>query len=355
MNTKYKILIVDDDEINIEILEDILIDLYTVEIAMNGEDALQKMESFLPDVVLLDIMMPGIDGYEVCKRIRANDAYKYVKVLLVSAKAMVQERLEGYSAGADDYVTKPFDHNELLAKVNIFVKLKHEEEVDALKSDLLHLLSHEKRTPLNSILGLSELLLSTATSLSVEEKSYVKEIQKAGNVLLSQTEKTLTMCQFKKGIDLDFIKDAINDRIEDAISKTKHRFSDQKITVQTNLGPIEPFEYEPLLIENSIRYLIENAFEHSPNGSTITVTSIHDDKECIITVEDEGDGIPVEKMPTIFTEFNSEDILHHTRGLGISLPLIKKILEQHNGTITLTNKELGGICATVTIPYSIGG
>ncbi len=355
MNTKYKILIVDDDEINIEILEDILIDIYTVEVAMNGEDALQKMKSFIPDVVLLDIMMPGIDGYEVCKRIRANNAYKYVKVLLVSAKAMIQERLEGYSAGADDYVTKPFDHNELLAKVNIFVKLKHEEEVDALKSDLLHLLSHEKRTPLNSILGLSELLLSTATNLSLEEKSYVKEIQKAGNVLLSQTEKTLTMCQLKKGIELEFSTDAIHERIEEAISKTKDRFSDQKITIQTNLLPIEPFEYEPLLIGNSIRYLIENAFEHSPNGSTIIVSATLEEAQCIISVEDEGGGISDEKLQTIFSEFNSEDILHHTRGLGISLPLIKKILDQHNGTITLTNKELGGICATITLPCSIGG
>ncbi|MGL1935900.1 MAG: response regulator [Fibrobacterales bacterium] len=352
---KFKILIVDDDEINIEILEDILEDNYIVQVASDGESALGKMESFIPDVVLLDIMMPGIDGYEVCRRIRNNNSFKYVKVLLVSAKAMLQERLEGYAAGADDYVTKPFDHNELLAKVQIFVKLKYEEEVDRLKGDLLHLLSHEKRTPLNSILGLSELLLSSSENLNAEERSYIKEIQKAGFVLLSQTEKTLSMCMFKKGMDLDVEKSSIEEAIKGATKQVQKMNSERNISIHYSIPNVEPFEFEPYYIENAVRYLIENAYDHSPEGGTIDISVIPNGVECAVVIEDEGPGIKPEKLETVFNEFNSEDIMHHTRGLGISLPLSKKIAESHNGTLTIENREDGGIKVQFTIPYLMGG
>src|SRR5438128_6009709 len=123
-----KILIVDDNATNIAILEELLSDHYKLHSARSGEEALAALEEFRPDLILLDIMMPGIDGYETCRRIRANPARKNVKVIMVSAKAMVSERLKGYEAGADDYITKPFEEDELLAKVQVYLRLKSVEE-----------------------------------------------------------------------------------------------------------------------------------------------------------------------------------------------------------------------------------
>ncbi|MGH9361080.1 MAG: response regulator, partial [Thermoanaerobaculia bacterium] len=129
-----RILVVDDDPINVCILEEILAEQYELATAGNGEEALEKAPAFKPDLVLLDIMMPGIDGYEVCRRLKSNPRLRDAKVILVSAKAMLSERLEGYESGADDYLTKPFDDAELMAKVRVFLRLKSIEEIDRFKT-----------------------------------------------------------------------------------------------------------------------------------------------------------------------------------------------------------------------------
>lgn len=119
-----RILIVDDCEVNVEILQELLQDEYELAFAYSGEECLEKFRAFQPDLVLLDIMMPGLDGYETCRRIKASCARKHVQVILVSGKAMTQERLRGYEVGADDYMVKPFDHEEMLAKVRIHFRLR---------------------------------------------------------------------------------------------------------------------------------------------------------------------------------------------------------------------------------------
>jgi cyclic di-GMP phosphodiesterase len=120
-----KVMIVDDDDLNIQILEKLLSDHYELAMARSGEDCLRQIETAQPIVILLDIMMPGIDGYETCRRIKAAPEGKQRQVILVSAKASARERIKGYEAGADDYLVKPFDHDELLAKVSINVRLRN--------------------------------------------------------------------------------------------------------------------------------------------------------------------------------------------------------------------------------------
>ncbi|MCZ6449819.1 MAG: response regulator [Deltaproteobacteria bacterium] len=121
MQRQSRILLVDDNPTNLAILAEMLGDEYRWEAATSGEEALEIAPDFQPDLILLDVMMPGINGYETCRRIRANPALRNVKIVMVSAKALVSERLEGYDAGADDYLTKPFDEKELLAKVRVYL------------------------------------------------------------------------------------------------------------------------------------------------------------------------------------------------------------------------------------------
>lgn len=128
----YKILAVDDDLANLNIISEILADDYIVETAKDGEEALSLVGTFVPDLVLLDIMMPGIDGYEVCRELRANPKLANTKILFLSAKELLEDRLSGYEVGGDDYITKPFDEDELLAKIKVFLRLKYEEEIKSL-------------------------------------------------------------------------------------------------------------------------------------------------------------------------------------------------------------------------------
>ncbi len=117
MQKGHKILVVDDDQTNLKFLREILDDEYHLLTVDTGEEALSTIHEFNPKIVLLDIMLPGVSGYEVCEKIRQDEKLSQVKIILISAKAMINERQKGYEAGADDYITKPFDHEELLLKV----------------------------------------------------------------------------------------------------------------------------------------------------------------------------------------------------------------------------------------------
>ncbi|WP_089718051.1 ATP-binding response regulator [Candidatus Entotheonella palauensis] len=175
MKSQQTILLVDDNPANLFVLEEILGDLYQTVTATSGEEALEQASEYLPDLVLLDIMMPGIDGYETCKQLRNVPNLQHTKIVMVSAKAMVSERLEGYNAGADDYITKPFEEEELLAKVRVYLRLKSIEEVDQLKTDLLTLLCDATMTPLHGLL-LPLCELHSQSALDADEKAKFHDI-----------------------------------------------------------------------------------------------------------------------------------------------------------------------------------
>jgi two-component system, sensor histidine kinase and response regulator len=144
---KPTILAVDDDLIILDMYEAILANEYNLHRTSSAEEALDFLKSRRRvDLILLDIMMPNVDGYETCRRIRENPLLSDVKVILVSAKIMLEDRLHGYEIGADDYVTKPFDASELLAKVKVFLRLKNVEEINEIKTNFINLLHHETRT-----------------------------------------------------------------------------------------------------------------------------------------------------------------------------------------------------------------
>ena len=153
MDPKGRILIVDDNAINIDILRRILRKHYELETAASGEECLVKVPAFKPQLVLLDIMMPGITGYETCERIKSSELGPFVQVILVSGKGSTAERLQGYEAQADDYVVKPFDHDEMLSKVRVHLRLAGaqrqlaaaKEELEIYANDLERLVATRTR------------------------------------------------------------------------------------------------------------------------------------------------------------------------------------------------------------------
>ena len=124
LSMKKKILIVDDDEINIEILKELLEEQYALATVSSGQECLEKIGEFKPDLVLLDIVMPGMDGYETCRCIKSDAQNETTHIILVSSKTSVESRLKGYEVGTDDYIVKPFDNDELLAKIKVQIRLR---------------------------------------------------------------------------------------------------------------------------------------------------------------------------------------------------------------------------------------
>ncbi len=124
MQEKSKILAVDDNSINLAVIEELLGSQYNLMTVSTGIDALKMAQEFRPDLIILDIMIPGMNGYEVCQQIRKNPSLRHTKIIMISAKAMTSDRLKGYQVGTDDYLTKPFDEEELLAKVCAHLRSK---------------------------------------------------------------------------------------------------------------------------------------------------------------------------------------------------------------------------------------
>ena len=133
MQEKSKILAVDDNSINLAVIEELLGSQYNLMTVSTGIDALKMAQEFRPDLIILDIMLHGMSGYEVCQQIRKSSSLRDTKIIMVSAKAMASDRLKGYEIGADDYLTKPFDGEELLAKVCTHLRSKPIEAISENK------------------------------------------------------------------------------------------------------------------------------------------------------------------------------------------------------------------------------
>ncbi len=170
MQTKAKVLAVDDNPANLAIMREMIAGEHLLMTAESGEAALKIAYEFRPDITLLDIMMPGLDGYAVCRRMRADPRLTTNKIIMVSAKALVSERLQGYAAGADDYVTKPFEEKELLAKIRVFLRLKTATEMDHLKMGMKSLLGPEMNARLSGIILPSSILMSDTDLEGIERK-----------------------------------------------------------------------------------------------------------------------------------------------------------------------------------------
>lgn len=132
MDKKHKILVVDDDKMIARFLYEILHKEYEVKNVFSGEEAVSTLHEFLPDIVILDVMMPGMDGFEVCEYIRSNRLLCKSKVIFLTAKLIIDDKMKGYNSGGDDYLIKPFEKSELLAKVKVFSRLKYEEDKSPL-------------------------------------------------------------------------------------------------------------------------------------------------------------------------------------------------------------------------------
>jgi signal transduction histidine kinase len=332
MTSKRKILIVDDVSTNVLLIKRILEADYTIKTAQSGEEALDILPGYRPDIILLDIMMPGMDGYEVCRRIRSERRYAFIKIILVSARTLIDDRLKGYEVGADDYVTKPFVKRELLAKTNVFARLKHEEEVNQLKNDLLTLFSHETRTPLSAIIGLSDILMRNNT-IGDDIKTRIDMISIKAHELLEFAEKTSLLCSLKDDRKLHYSSMLLDDVFQGIIESLHAQLNEKKITIICDQLESIQCMADWSLMRKAFMYVLDNAIKYSENNGNIELQASIVNDQCRISFIDYGCGIRSEWIETIFDEFAIRDIMHHKKGQGLSLAIARHILELHGGAI----------------------
>jgi len=347
-----KVLIVDDEPINVKLIIEILRyeEDFQYRFAVDGESALALLDECNPDIIILDIMMPGMNGYEVCREIKKRGRHKFSKILMVSGKSLVEERLEGYSAGADDYITKPFVDDELLAKLKVFADLKKTEEIDELKTGILQLFSHETKTPLNGILLGTQLILDTP-SLPDKVVEYAKLIQISGERIHDLVRKILLLSSLKNNRSLNFGCQSIRQYIEGVIQQTKHPLEEEYCF---DLSCHEDFilEVDWKLFHEAFYAAIHNAIQFSPKGGTVFISVEHEKKNVCIRIRDEGPGLKPALMEKIFDEFYSQNIDNHSKGTALSLAIGQKIMQLHEGNLTAESPPGEGATFVFTLPLS---
>jgi len=340
--------------IDIITIEKLLGKDYDLKTATTGEQALEIAADFQPDIILLDNMMPGLDGGQVCRKIRADSGLRHTKIIMVSGKSRVSERIEAYQAGADDYLTKPFNEDELLAKIRVYLRLKSVEELDQFKTDVLTLLSHEARTPLNSLIAPAEMLLSEEEVDAEEKKLLIEMVYSAAKRLHHFFENVMLLSFLKSGKwqfnpEPTDLCDVIHEAVCDMATKAAER----------NVIIDEKFEAGPTVcldrqqIKRVVTAILDNAVRFSPSGSRVDVCLAGDNESICVSVTNRGVGIDPDYLPYVFEELSAPDIDHHSQGQGLSLAIARQIVQQHNGTISAESTEGSGTTFTVQLPLTV--
>ena len=349
MKNVTKVLIVDDEPQNVQVMREILNFHSTYECrgAKSGEEALAILKSYFPEIILLDVMMPGIDGYETCRRIRCQNEHKFAKIIMISGMSMIDDRLKGYDAGADDYLTKPYVEDELLAKLQVYSKLNRMEEVDTLKTTAMNILSHETRTPLNGIILGSE-LLSDMNNLPEKAKHYVDLVHESGLRIQELVDKISRYFFIKDGVEKNLSESSLQFNIDNIIRSLigKEEFLGPKVICQCEKDI--KFEADWELLKEAFSYLIDNAIQITPESGIVTVNCIQKASHLLIQVGDQGPGVEPFLTKRVFDGLFSSDLLHHGKGTGLSLAIAKEIIEEHDGQISCSNRKGCGTLFEIT-------
>jgi len=346
-----KILAVDDDPIDIANVQKLLGRDYDLKTATTGEQALEIAAAFEPDIILLDNMMPGLDGGEVCRHVRADAALRHTKIIMVSGRSLVCERVQAYQAGADDYITKPFDKDELLAKIRVYLRLKSVEELDQFKSNVLTLLSHEARTPLNSLIAPAEMLMSEDQMDAEERKLLIEMVYSAAKRLHRFFENVMLLSSLKSGKwQFNPAPTSLCDLVREAIAEMAAQAAEQNVEIEEIFAGSPSACLDGEQIKKTLKAILENAIRFSPPGAGVRICVSGDDTEACVSVTDQGEGIDADYLPHVFEELSDPDIDHHSRGQGLSLAIARQVMLQHNGTISVESTKGAGATFTVRLP-----
>jgi signal transduction histidine kinase len=349
-----KILIVDDDRLNLRILTGILHpDGYTLAEADSGERALEVYAEFRPDLVLLDVMLPGLNGFETCRTLHKTYGAETAPVIFITAKSESADVVEGFTAGGIDYLPKPFRPKEALARIRTHMhnRLLVEQQrllvdqlnkADAAKNRFLGMAAHDLRNPLASIRALSEFLQDgTVGALSAEQIDLVQTIHTASQQMLDLVNELLDVATIESGemkikLEPHNLAKVINKSVE--LTNIEAEKKNTHITFENVLPPIL-VKIDAAKMKQVIDNLLSNAVKYSPPGSHITVLLRADDNGCSFAVRDQGPGIPDNERDKLFKDFGrlSAKPTGGEKSVGLGLAICRKIVEAHGGTIVAEN------------------
>ena len=360
-----KVLIVDDTPANIDVLRKTLApEGYELSVATSGEAAVKIAARLKPDLILLDIMMPGIDGYETCRRIKSDVNNRDTAIIFISAKNETADVVKGFSMGAVDYINKPFQHEEVCSRVRTQVNLRaltemresllsrlkdsvnKLTEMDEMKNRFLGMAAHDLRNPLVSIRGLSELLLDENNTFSDGDvKEFIATMHDASQYMLSLVNDLLDTSVIASGnLTINLKKCSLKELVEKVVRANERLAENKQMKIQLSLEDVPEFNIDPNRITQVVENLLTNAIKYSSPGSNIYVSLESVDDSAKVGVSDEGPGISLEDQKKLFGGFQklTAQPTGGESSTGLGLAIVKKMVEAHQGTLDIESQmEVG--------------
>lgn len=365
-STRKRILIVDDEPLNVKILEHLLETDYSIASAAGGADALELIRAGdPPDLILLDIMMPGMDGYEVCTALKRDSWTKDIPIMFITAKSNIEDETRGLECGAVDYIVRPFSPPIVRARVKAHLQLKAQrdelaemarnlDQINQTKNKFLGMAAHDLRNPLVSIRGFSDLLIDGAFGpITEEQRDIMETIHAAAQNMLVLVNDLLDITVIESGkVPLCMETSSLNSLMEERIRLNRIHADRKDITIHATYADEIQGRFDRKHMGQVVDNLISNAVKYSPAGSSIYISVRAADGGACVSVRDEGPGMSLDDQAKLFGEFQKLTA-RPTAGegsTGLGLAIVKKIIAAHGGRLTVESELGKGSTFTFIIP-----
>ena len=372
------ILIVDDNPANLKVLEDMLRQQeYEVRSFPRGRLALTAAMRNPPDLILLDINMPEMNGYEVCEHLKATEEISGIPVIFLSALDETEDKVKAFRSGAADFISKPFQFEEVHARVETHLKLhalqlglkrqnEHLEEtvaartrelaeanerltiLDRSKNDFLNLISHEFRTPLNGLLGVGELILDEMSS-TVEHNELKEVFQQSRRRILSILDDALLLSQIDvNGEKFRSAPVSLNTALSRAIESTTEFAESRRVTLNPLPADLGLVLADEDLLVRAFHALLETAVKFSEEGEMIRLARELVADSIKVIIESQGRTIPSPVLAKFFDIFSIGEAINPGGDLGLGPPVAYRILSLFGASVGVANRDSAGVRLTVS-------
>jgi len=363
MPVRATVLVVDDDDRNRALVRGYLGSAWTVVEADGGAQALERLAAERVDLVLLDVMMPGRDGFDVCREVKSRYREPFLPVVLLTALGDQEHRNRGLEAGADDFLTKPVDRRELHLRVGALLRLREQEatirrqieelrRLQALKDDLVSLIIHDVRNPLTGLEGYLSLLredvirgspLVGDVDAAIEASRRIREVLEAVlNVRLLE----------EGGLVLERAPTVVADLLKDAATTLEGAAMAKGVVIELAAAAGAVSDLDRKLTRRAVENLIANAVKYTHGGGKVSVSASLGAEGILVEVADQGPGIPDEAKDAVFDKYGSVEVRTggSRRGIGLGLHLVKLVAEAHGGGASVHDRAGGGSVFRLLLP-----